>query len=162
MTISVNGVVDPPQTEVTLNPSDVVAIDINNDDADQIGLAVFLHVTGPGSLTFSCTEDPIAVNVVNGCELGIINMGDLNPAWDGIIQVDLAKPDPSFRVPTGTVADNIMFHCDDLGDVTIDLTNSPMPGMGLILDSQVIHQVVPEPITFALLGLGGLFLRRRK
>jgi len=32
---------------------------------------------------------------------------------------------------------------------------------GAVMDSQIIHQI-PEPITLALLGLGGLFLRRRK
>jgi hypothetical protein len=162
MTLSVNGLVDPPQTEITIAPSDVVMIDIHNDDDNQIGLAVFLHASDGGSLSFSCDEDPIAVNVVNGCALGIIDMGTLNPAWAGIIQVDLAKPDPSFRVPVGVVADNIRFHCDTPDvDVTIDLTDSPIPGIGAILDSQIIHQV-PEPVTLALLGLGGLFLRRRK
>jgi hypothetical protein len=49
------------------------------------------------------------------------------------------------------------FECTGEGDVTIQMMND-VYGPGDIL---TIHQI-PEPITFALLGLGGLFLRRRK
>ena len=49
------------------------------------------------------------------------------------------------------------FHCDGIGDVTISYNDS---ALGL-MDTLVIHQI-PEPVTMALLGLGGLFPRRRK
>ena len=49
------------------------------------------------------------------------------------------------------------FHCDGIGDVTIDYSDA---GLGP-MDTLVIHQI-PEPMTIGLLGLGGLFLRRRK
>lgn len=71
--------------------------------------------------------------------------------------------------------DNILVHCLGPGDVTLSLIAagpvyyhddtagafSTLYQAGTILDSIVIHQV-PEPATLALLGLGGLFLRRRK
>lgn len=50
------------------------------------------------------------------------------------------------------------FLCTGLGDVTITLLDS---SLGNVIDTLTITQI-PEPITFALLGLGGLFLRRRK
>ena len=50
------------------------------------------------------------------------------------------------------------FICTDLGDVDIYLQDTTTFAE---LDRITIHQV-PEPITMALLGLGGLFLRRRK
>lgn len=54
----------------------------------------------------------------------------------------------------------ISFHCKAEGDVTINLydVNWTYP----VVDAITIHQVIPEPMTIALLGLGGLFLRRRK
>jgi hypothetical protein len=33
---------------------------------------------------------------------------------------------------------------------------------GAMIDTILIHQIIPEPMTIALLGLGGLLLRRRK
>ena len=53
------------------------------------------------------------------------------------------------------------FHCDILGDSVTILLTDPLLGNGAIYDTLTIHQI-PEPITMALLGLGGLFLRRRK
>jgi hypothetical protein len=67
----------------------------------------------------------------------------------------------TFTPITGVVFDQIMFHCESLGDAVINLYSTDWTTPTLI-DSVVIHQVVPEPVTIALLGLGGLFLRRRK
>jgi len=65
----------------------------------------------------------------------------------------------------GTMVDGIVFHCAAPGDATIILGNVVDYGAGgymmQIIDTQVIHQI-PEPMTLGLLGLGGLFLRRRK
>ena len=59
---------------------------------------------------------------------------------------------------TGTVW-MVDMHCEHgVNDVIITLWDS----MGAILyDSATIHQI-PEPVTVALLGLGALFLRRRR
>jgi hypothetical protein len=52
---------------------------------------------------------------------------------------------------------DIEVHCDGPADCVVDLYDAS--GYTLI-DTIVIHQ--PEPMTIALLSLGGLFLRRRK
>ncbi len=48
-------------------------------------------------------------------------------------------------------------HCEGEGDVLVELYDAG----STLIDSAVIHQI-PEPMTIALLGLGGLFLRRRR
>ena len=51
------------------------------------------------------------------------------------------------------------FHCDGQGLVTITLLDA---GTGLSIDTITVTQgEIPEPMTIGLLGLGGLFLRRR-
>ena len=68
-----------------------------------------------------------------------------------------------------TLVDNLLLHCDGLGNVTLSLVNAANDGTiidgvgqlkGYVYDSVLIVQ--PEPMTIALLGLGGLLLRRRR
>jgi hypothetical protein len=54
----------------------------------------------------------------------------------------------------------LLFHCFATGDVTITLWDDS-EGYDTPQDTIIIHQV-PEPMTIALLGLGGLLLRRRR
>jgi len=49
------------------------------------------------------------------------------------------------------------FHCEGEGDVTLYAFNDNF----VVEDTQVIHQV-PEPATLAILGIGGLLLRKRR
>ena len=63
----------------------------------------------------------------------------------------------------GVYFDEILFHCEGVADVTVYLYNieSTWSIADGLIDSVVIHQV-PEPMTIALLGLGSLFLLRRR
>jgi len=60
-------------------------------------------------------------------------------------------------IPNGVMIDGIKLHCERLGNVIVSLLDC---ADGRLLDQVIIYQI-PEPITFALLGLGGLMLRRR-
>ncbi|MCX5637648.1 MAG: PEP-CTERM sorting domain-containing protein, partial [Planctomycetota bacterium] len=50
------------------------------------------------------------------------------------------------------------FHCMAVGDVTLTLRAFDEAEV----DRVVIHQLIPEPVSMVLLGLGGLLLRRRR
>ena len=156
--ISVNGVENPPDTEVTLMPSDVAVIDITGDGQSGPGV-YFLGVSAgdPGVLdatnaTVLWTGNAAGVYEYDDSEIAGM-LGIDNP----LVLLELTHVGTIIPPLDGKLVDLIDFHCEAEGDVTLMLFD----GDGNSLDTQVIHQI-PEPITFALLGLGGLFLRRRK
>jgi hypothetical protein len=163
--ISVDGVVDPPDSSIEIMESDWVTLDIWGDGVQPGGmflLGLAVDAQGPASLDISGAQilyvgnantDPwIFDDPDTAAYLGLQNM------FVALELVDIPAP-PTLPNPLeGTLVDGIRLHCDGPGEVTILL----MDGEGTILDTQVIHQIVPEPMTLGLLGLGGLFLRRRK
>jgi hypothetical protein len=156
--ISVNGVENPEDTTIELLPSEHAVIDIAGDGLTGGGV-FFLGVKAGDPGLLDCTN---AVMLWTGNAGAVYPLDD--PETAGVLGLDnpvtlleLTHVGPVFPPLIGKIADLIDFHCVGLGDVTLLL----LDGDGELVDSQVIHQI-PEPITFALLGLGGLFLRRRK
>jgi hypothetical protein len=153
--ISVDGVVDPLDSSINLLQSQTVVLDVHSDGQDLADAPGFMVIVGPGMVSLDS-----AVNLVNPSAPPMFWEGD--PA-DGAVFMDFVIPGSTIPLlPVGTLADGIIFHCEGLGDVTISLylDRSGIGGIFQLMDQQIIHQI-PEPVTVALLGLGGLLLRRR-
>ena len=144
--LTLNGSTAPD--EVTIAPCDYVVIDVS-ESASGTGFTLYLELLGSdyGEWAGGMTVHDIA--------------GTLASYDEDFGYVD------TWRLISGGTAGyeagthfEISFHCKAEGDVTINLydENWTYP----VIDAITIHQVIPEPMTIALLGLGGLFLRRRK
>jgi len=160
--ISVNGVIDPPDTSITLKPSEHAVIDIRGADTGETTPpgAFYLGVS-VGNLGLLSVDNAVVLYPGNKADIymendpGIAAMLEVDNPYVHVELTDVSTNPPPLN---GRLADLIDFHCTGQpGDVLLKLFN----GDGALMDSQIIHQI-PEPITFALLGLGGLFLRRRK
>jgi len=169
------------QSEITVNVSDIFYVDI---EAQSLGAATHLISTGEftimidGPASFEAQQeftlgdwgfDGAAVTLTY--ELVDPQTLVLNAAYVGTMDM--------FMLPLpGIALDHIAIHCDGLGDVYIvagvDRTGGSLYGpvvwygggqAGTDLEATtgqlIVHQI-PEPMTVLLLGLGGLFLRRRK
>ena len=139
-----------------------------------------LHAVGPGSLSVNTlkTGAPNVSTDLDSLDLTLPVNGDI-PRMQGI---SLAGIGPSEFTEgwSDVIAEGILFHCDGPGQVLLDLTlfglteyspykdlnGGPFPDGWLPateedLGDLIIYQI-PEPITMALLGLGGLGLLRRR
>ena len=158
ITVGAQGVgVDVGDT-YTMAPTDYIWIGIDaqgvQPDPPKQWMA-FLNIADPcspgswtgGNMTYSPPEIALAYNTYYG----------VNPYYGDTWYANNSDGNPGSIAGDGLSAD-FEFHCDGEGDVLITLVDY---STGLVVDTLTITQI-PEPITLALLGLGGLFLRRRK
>jgi len=153
--LSVNGQVNPPDSSITLFPSDTAVIGVFSDGQSMANEYYLLNIEGPGTFDISG-----ALNYVNSNATGetIIDISDARNGTSIYMDMIIISV-PQSPLPIGTVIDQIIFHCEAPGDVLLTLSGDMY--ISGVFDTQIIHQI-PEPMTMALLGLGGLFLRRRK
>jgi len=145
--ITVNGEVNPPDSSITIIPSTWIVLGIWDDSQTQPGSLALGLTMGLGNLDDSRISTSAGVNAaLKDDALAAAGFGLQNP----FISLEIGA------AQTGMLVNEIDFHCDGPGDVTLALVNDD----GIVIDTQVIHQI-PEPLTLALLGLGGLFLKRR-
>jgi hypothetical protein len=162
--ISVGGVVDPPDTQITCCPSDTLELDIWS--AGYAGIqdgaywALVVDCT-EGTITNGQVKIPPAPSMSTWNGPSAVGAGWVFPPctdgpWGGIAGAQ------GETAPAGVYFDGFVFHCEAMGDATVYLYTSPDGSQPYTLqDTQIIHQI-PEPVSMLLLGLGGLLLRRRK
>ncbi len=163
--ISVGGDQEPIDTEIWLLPSETIILDIWTDaDIPAFGGGPWMLVVGTtlGSMTPGTALSPMIYGspVQTEDNASVIPPAGMEGIWG--IAANVAFPPPD-AIPAGTTLyDLIEFHCAGPGDAIIYLMDAPDGApASIIYDSVIIHQI-PEPMTVLLLGLGGLFLRRRK
>jgi len=176
--ISVNGVIQPPLGEIVLQPNETAVIGIHGDGLTPPPIGAYLLVEGPGSIDGYTILYPGDLSDYIDWPQPYLLMDNVQivPPDDLLDQFRdfLGMPelmDLSFIVLAhgvlpqlpldGVLIDDIIFHCDGLGDVTLTLIGDDF---ATVYDTQIIQQV-PEPMALLLLGLGGLFAvagRRRK
>jgi hypothetical protein len=165
MQISINGDWNPVDSEVTVLPSDQLVLDIWTDAAipDAPTWALYCDTT-LGSISGGAYVGPDDGGNILGFIMddavgnGIVPPAGQNGVWGGIAVF------AGSGVPADTLLyDEIVFHCENIGEtvISLGLVNPDTGEIIEVMDQVVIHQI-PEPATIALLGLGGLLLRRKK
>ena len=158
--ISVDGNLNPVDSQIVLLPSQTAVLNIHSADGFTPGSGVY----------FGLVCDP-AFGTISG---GVVHMPPAPDASMLLPATDMASYFPGSGIygsidswagsggaTAGTYFDGITFHCEKIGDAVIVLYSTDFAGAPVELDRVTIHQV-PEPASMLLLSLGGLLLRRFK
>ena len=191
ITLSVDGNPNPGEIDLLVSETFILDIDVSGLPHDAFGggdiLVKLSNAQGSLDATNAYVINPVQTeywvtvpNIYTGWTEGQVD-------WDvsGVTQVDpqnviVSALNQQWNTkPDYRLMDGLLFHCDDPTDVIITLeaysplvyyTHDATGGVleqlieyeeGTILDTLTVHQI-PEPATLLLLGLGGLFLRRKK
>ena len=177
MQLSVDGL--PAPDEITLDESDTVILDVTVLPGFASGTFA-VAVDGLGSIDWSSQViDPyyrVIPSVVSLPWTLAWKFPSNQPPSPQLLVYEggniLTDPPYQSVVDPRTLIDELLFHCDGYVDVTITLMSRGLNvapteetkdyiDNGTVLDTLIIHQI-PEPMTMALLGLGGLALIRRR
>ena len=169
--ISMDGVVDPPDTQIVVVPSDVLSLGMWGDGTNPGNDAFWITVDGP-CYAMDPPVNPLDIIYYPGdlSWISVYRKGDSTQVIEDFINpmpglenvhsayyIEFATSSPTVPPLSGMLVDDLGLHIEDWGDIILVLHNIDLTAA---LDMQVIH-ALPEPTSLALLALGGLLLRRR-
>jgi hypothetical protein len=150
LVISLNGATDID--EIVVVPSDTVVVDV----FDTLGAnwLAYIDFYNESEGTYSLSNARWGPAAGDG-SIGMSGYS-LNPTYDAYeYEITQAWGTTTTKLPGAVWM--VDLHCEKEGNVYIELYDRDV----VLQDTATIIQL-PEPMTIALLGLGGLFLRRRK
>lgn len=161
---------DVPAT--TMNFGATQAIGLSGDSGTPSPVALYLLVQGPASIAGGTIKYTGGLSALSDAEAIARELGETVPGMLAMVADLAAKPGLS-DIMAITLADALIPPAALQGVLVSDITLTAGAEQGiakLTLTSDdfaktyasVDVNVVPEPITIALLGLGGLLLRRRR
>ena len=165
----IDPVLNPAETDIYLTPSQEIWIDIQGTVPMGEYTAVYLVAQGPGEMsggtmrqgTGGLTDYDPADELDTGYTWQdfMTEYFSLDGVSNAIAFVELVDSSTTPGALSGVMMDERLFHCTGPDDVKLTLVDGDA-NFGHVYAEAYIHQ--PEPMTIALLGLGGLFLRRRR
>ena len=150
-----------------LAPGDTFTIDIN-EDAMMFPIVSETLAVIVSDTTLADVYGGTAMEAANAADKILIWDDMSSPGWaeDAGVAMNIGILGGVYPAPPYVVFDNIMFECLGDGDVMLMFVTGVLGPTDEYIVGQVLAEVmvsqIPEPMTLALLGLGGLFLRRRK
>jgi hypothetical protein len=168
---SLNGNQIAPVKEITIAPSDTIDMQLvwtGPTNLFLFSLTAILNQTGPGTLDMAGRLRNSAMDASLG-KIGTV--AGTGQQW--IVEAASNTGPAGLGTEPVTIVSNLLLHCDGPGVVTIVLSDYAPGGGSMEVNANfdpftptygngiVIHQI-PEPMTLMLLGLGSLFLVRRK
>jgi hypothetical protein len=160
--LSVNDDKHPADSMYYLDASDTLKLDVWNDAP--IGLGVYWAiVTSPkAEVTGGAVKVPDPdVGILYTTPASGSGIPGIPAGTDGIWgSLAVFSPDPGIPGDT-TLFDDIMLHCNGGPNEQLVYLVETANFVDYLRTQLIVHQI-PEPMTVALLGFGGLFLLRRR
>ncbi len=160
--ISVNGNPDPVDSEIVAQPSDTLNLGLYGDVA--AGEAVYWVMVVDNALATLDGGVAVQGGYIASWPLYHMAYAGLYPNPNYSVYYTVAGDLWSSSEPlSGVLVDDVNFNALAFGDAVVYLYSSPDGEWGnwAIADTLTVH-IVPEPVTIALLGVGGLLISRRR
>ena len=143
---------DADVSEITLLPGDIFTLGVVSNLGGSSGSGIF-YIDIPKSQRPFYGITGMQMLAAAGNKAAVIGPY----SWETWDEYEFRISSTTQQNSPGTQLEGI-FQCKGPGDVMILLSYAD----GTLIDKLIVHQLIPEPVTIAMLGLGGLALLGRR